>query len=62
MNANEVIANRVLEKLGKIKENMNSVLPMIISTFQSTNDAYPTAIKMGLLQMNDTLVESLENC
>jgi len=61
MNANEVIANRVLEKLGKNKGEYHFCSPNDhINLSQSTNDAYPTAIKMGLLQMNETLVRNLE--
>jgi aspartate ammonia-lyase len=59
MNANEVIANRVLEKLGKNKGQYEFCSPNDhINLSQSTNDAYPTAIKMGLLQMNISLVEN----
>ncbi|WP_407401740.1 aspartate ammonia-lyase [Chryseobacterium sp.] len=61
MNANEVIANIVLEKLGKNKGEYEFCSPNDhINLSQSTNDAYPSAIKMGLLQMNQTLVEKLE--
>ena len=61
MNANEVIANRVLEKLGKNKGEYQFCSPNDhVNLSQSTNDAYPTAIKMGLLQMNAILVEKLE--
>ncbi|MBW8524037.1 aspartate ammonia-lyase [Chryseobacterium chendengshani] len=62
MNANEVIANIVLEKLGKNKGEYQFCSPNDhINLSQSTNDAYPTAIKMGLLQMNERLVEKLKN-
>ncbi|MCY0976986.1 aspartate ammonia-lyase [Chryseobacterium wangxinyae] len=62
MNANEVIANRVLEKLGKNKGEYVFCSPNDhINLSQSTNDAYPTAIKMALLQMNEGLVEKLKN-
>ncbi len=61
MNANEVIANRVLEKLGKNKGEYVFCSPNDhINLSQSTNDAYPTAIKMALLQMNEGLVEKLK--
>src|SRR5690606_334466 len=61
MNANEVIANRVLEKLGKNKGEYEFCSPNDhINLSQSTNDAYPTAIKLGLLQMNENLVEKLQ--
>lgn len=62
MNANEVIANRVLEKLGKNKGEYEFCSPNDhINLSQSTNDAYPTAIKMGLLQMNVGLVDRLQS-
>lgn len=62
MNANEVIANRVLEKLGKNKGEYEFCSPNDhINLSQSTNDAYPTAIKMGLLQMNIGLVNRLQS-
>ncbi len=54
-------ANRVLEKSGKNKGEYEFCSPNDhINLSQSTNDAYPTAIKMGLLQMNDILVEKLK--
>ena len=61
MNANEVIANIVLEKLGKNKGDYQFCSPNDhINLSQSTNDAYPTAIKMAMLQMNKELVEKLK--
>lgn len=60
MNANEVIANIVLEKMGKEKGQYEFCSPNDhINLSQSTNDAYPTAIKLALLQQNDMLTESL---
>lgn len=61
MNANEVIANRVLEKMGKNRGDYQFCSPNDhINLSQSTNDAYPTAIKLALLQMNETLVEKVK--
>ncbi len=61
MNANEVIANVVLEKLGKEKGDYQFCSPNDhINLSQSTNDAYPTAIKLALLMQNDMLVEKLQ--
>jgi aspartate ammonia-lyase len=61
MNANEVIANRVLEKLGKEKGDYQFCSPNDhINLSQSTNDAYPTSLKMALLAMNVELVEKLK--
>lgn len=61
MNANEVIANIVLEKLGKEKGDYQYCSPNDhINLSQSTNDAYPTSIKIALLQLNELLVEKLK--
>lgn len=61
MNANEVLANIVLEKLGKEKGDYQFCSPNDhINLSQSTNDAYPTAIKMALLHMNNELVGKLK--
>jgi aspartate ammonia-lyase len=60
MNANEVIANRVIEKLGHQKGEYSYCSPNDhINLSQSTNDAYPTALKMALLAMNADLVKKL---
>ncbi|MBS1549537.1 MAG: aspartate ammonia-lyase [Bacteroidetes bacterium] len=60
MNANEVIANRVLEIMGKERGDYAHCSPNDhINLSQSTNDAYPTAIKLALLQMNEILVEKV---
>lgn len=61
MNANEVIANIVLEKLGKEKGQYEFCSPNDhINLSQSTNDAYPTAIRLALLQQNKILVGKLK--
>ena len=61
MNANEVIANRVLEKMGKDRGDYQFCSPNDhINLSQSTNDAYPTAIKLALIQMNRKLVEKVK--
>lgn len=61
MNANEVIANRVLEKLGIEKGDYQYCSPNDhVNLSQSTNDAYPTSLKMALLSMNEELVEKLK--
>ena len=47
MNANEVIANIALEILGEKKGSYNIIHPNNhVNMSQSTNDAYPTAIKI----------------
>lgn len=58
MNANEVIANRGLEILGKAKGEYQFLHPNDdVNRSQSTNDAYPTAIKLAvLLSLKDLLV------
>lgn len=50
MNANEVIANRALEKMGRNPGEYDIVHPNNhVNLSQSTNDAYPTALKLGLI-------------
>jgi aspartate ammonia-lyase len=57
MNANEVIANRALELLGHAKGEHQFCHPNDhVNCSQSTNDAYPTAIKLGVwFTLRDTL-------
>jgi aspartate ammonia-lyase len=57
MNANEVIANRGLEILGHKKGEYGYLHPNDhVNCSQSTNDAYPTAIKLAvLLSLKDLL-------
>ncbi|HEY0551130.1 MAG TPA: aspartate ammonia-lyase [Verrucomicrobiae bacterium] len=57
MCANEVIANRALEILGHRKGQYEHLHPNDhVNGSQSTNDAYPTAIKIGVqLTLRDTL-------
>ena len=60
MNANEVIANRALEILGKPKSSYDIIHPNNhINMSQSTNDVYPTAIKLTLHELIYKLKESL---
>ena len=60
MNANEVIANRVLELLGHKKGEYQYCSPNDhINCSQSTNDAYPTTIKLAVIKMNESLVKHL---
>ena len=48
MNANEVIANRALEHLGLPKGSYDAIHPNDhVNASQSTNDAYPTAVKLA---------------
>jgi aspartate ammonia-lyase len=49
MNANEVIANRALELMGKERGEYQFVHPNNqVNLSQSTNDVYPTAVKIAL--------------
>jgi aspartate ammonia-lyase len=49
MNANEVICNRALELLGQKKGEYEHLHPLDhVNLSQSTNDVYPTAIKLAL--------------
>lgn len=60
MNANEVIANRALELLGHEKGDYQYCSPNDhVNLSQSTNDAYPTAFKVALFEMNQAVVASL---
>jgi aspartate ammonia-lyase len=57
MNANEVIANRALEILGHEKGEYQYCHPHNhVNLSQSTNDAYPTALKVALFQSNKQLI------
>ncbi|MDE3053428.1 MAG: aspartate ammonia-lyase [Gemmatimonadota bacterium] len=49
MNANEVIANRALELMGRARGDYAAVHPNNhVNLSQSTNDVYPTAVKLAL--------------
>ncbi|MBM3358359.1 MAG: aspartate ammonia-lyase [Betaproteobacteria bacterium] len=49
MNANEVIANRALELMGRKKGEYKHLHPVDhVNMSQSTNDVYPTAVKVAL--------------
>jgi aspartate ammonia-lyase len=61
MNANEVMANVALELTGHHKGEYTVVEPHDhLNMSQSTNDAYPTALKVAILRSNDTLISALE--
>ena len=52
MNANEVIANRALELLGHQKGEYDTIHPNNhVNCSQSTNDVYPTALRLALSTM-----------
>ncbi len=61
MNANEVIANRGLEIMGHGKGDYQFLHPNDhVNCSQSTNDAYPTAIKLAVLLSNRNLARAME--
>ena len=58
MNANEVLANIGLELTGHKKGEYQFLEPHDdLNMSQSTNDSYPTAIKVALLQRNAEVIE-----
>jgi aspartate ammonia-lyase len=61
MNANEVLANVGLELTGHKKGEYKILDPHDdLNMSQSTNDSYPTALKVAFLLRNDKLTEELE--
>jgi aspartate ammonia-lyase len=60
MNANEVIANLALEKLGFEKGRYDVLHPNDhVNASQSTNDVYPTAVRIALWSAIDGLLDSM---
>lgn len=60
MNANEVIANRALELLGHQKGQYEIISPNThVNMSQSTNDVYPTALRIALILEIRELVDSV---
>lgn len=52
MNVNEVLANRALQLLGKPLGDYETVHPLgHVNLHQSTNDTYPTALKISAIQL-----------
>ncbi|NPA68661.1 MAG: aspartate ammonia-lyase [Chlorobi bacterium] len=61
MNANEVIANLALEYMGKEKGQYEYCHPNNhVNLSQSTNDSYPTAVKIALKKSSIPLIKELE--
>jgi aspartate ammonia-lyase len=61
MNANEVIANRALEHMGLPKGRYDVLHPLNhVNLSQSTNDAYPTALRLTLSMKLDGLVVEMQ--
>jgi len=62
MNANEVIANRALELAGRRKGDYAHLHPIDdVNRSQSTNDVYPTALKIALCLGLDQLLAELDD-
>ncbi len=60
MNINEVIANRALELLGYSRSRYDIISPLDdINLHQSTNDTYPTALKLSTIKMLRNLEASV---
>ncbi|MFZ4713281.1 MAG: aspartate ammonia-lyase [Bacteriovoracaceae bacterium] len=61
MNANEVIANIALTKMGKTKGAYEFLHPNDhVNKSQSTNDVYPTAFRVALLEELNTLLQDID--
>ena len=62
MNANEVIANRALEILGHEKGQYDVLHPNNhVNLGQSTNDVYPTAIRLTIMLSFPALAEAMDH-
>ena len=60
MNVNEVIANIAIEMLGGMKGDYSVVHPNDhVNYGQSTNDVYPTAMRIAALQSSKKLIKNL---
>ena len=61
MNINEVVANRALEIMGHAKGEYQHCRPNDdVNASQSTNDTYPTSVKLAMLLSNRRLVVELQ--
>ncbi len=62
MNFNEVIANRALELINKKKGDYSVINPNDhVNMAQSTNDTYPTAMRLCILMVAQVLLDNLES-
>lgn len=62
MNANEVLANRALEIMGYEKGDYQHCYPNDhLNLSQSTNDVYPTTVRLAVIRMNHNLVGHLKH-
>src|SRR5690606_35554388 len=60
MNVNEVIANRALELAGRARGDYAHIHPLDhVNMHQSTNDTYPSALKIAMLMHLDKLEDAL---
>ncbi|HSF14802.1 MAG TPA: aspartate ammonia-lyase [Vicinamibacteria bacterium] len=61
MNANEVLANVALELMGRNKGEYSVIDPHDhLNMSQSTNDSYPTALKVAYLLRNEKLIAEVQ--
>ncbi len=61
MNVNEVIANVALELMGRQKGDYAALHPNDdVNMAQSTNDAYPTAMRLALIFATDPMIAALD--
>jgi aspartate ammonia-lyase len=61
MNANEVLANRAIELLGGERGDYSLVHPNDhVNMAQSTNDVFPTAMRLAALEMVEKLIVTLD--
>ncbi|HYZ24264.1 MAG TPA: aspartate ammonia-lyase [Rhodopila sp.] len=62
MNANEVIANVALELMGRPRGDYAALHPNDdVNMSQSTNDAYPTALRLSVLFAQEPLAQALDD-
>ena len=61
MNANEVVANVALEVMGKAKGDYATLHPVDdVNMSQSTNDSYPTALRLAVIFAAEPLIAALD--
>jgi aspartate ammonia-lyase len=61
MNTNEVVANVALEVMGRPKGDYAALHPNDdVNMSQSTNDAYPTALRLAVIFAAEPLIEALD--
>jgi aspartate ammonia-lyase len=60
MNVNEVLANRALQLIGEAPGNYEIISPLDdINLHQSTNDTYPTALRLAAIRLLHTLEQNV---